>query len=124
MRALSKTSRAAGLTGRGGAGFPTARKLDSVRAGHRRPLLAVNAMEGEPASQKDRALLSAAPHLVLDGAELVAAAIGAREITVCVADDQDDNADGTSRPRWPSGPGPGWTVSRPSAPPAGKLRQR
>ena len=76
---------AAGLTGRGGAGFPTARKLQSVRTGHRHPLLAVNAMEGEPASQKDRALLSGVPHLVLDGAELVATAIGARQIAVCVA---------------------------------------
>jgi NADH:ubiquinone oxidoreductase subunit F (NADH-binding) len=84
--------RAAGLTGRGGAGFPTARKLDSVRAGHRHPLLAVNAMEGEPASHKDRALLSGAPHLVLDGAELVATAVGARDIALCVADDRDDSA--------------------------------
>ena len=83
---------AAGLTGRGGAGFPTARKLQSVRTGHRHPLLAVNVMEGEPASQKDRALLSGAPHLVLDGAQLVATAVGAREIVVCVADDRDDGA--------------------------------
>ena len=50
-------------------------------------------MEGEPASQKDRALLSCAPHLVLDGADLVATAIGAREIAVCVADDRADNAE-------------------------------
>jgi NADH:ubiquinone oxidoreductase subunit F (NADH-binding) len=84
---------AAGLTGRGGAGFPTAQKMQSLRGGHRHGLLAVNAMEGEPASQKDRALLSGAPHLVLDGAELVATAIGAREITVCVADDRVDNAE-------------------------------
>ena len=84
---------AAGLTGRGGAGFPTARKLQSFRTGHHRPLLAVNAMEGEPASLKDRALLSSAPHLVLDGADLVAASIGASEIAVCVADNRADNAD-------------------------------
>jgi len=82
----------AGLTGRGGAGFPTARKLRSFRAGHKHAILAINAMEGEPASQKDRALLSGAPHLVLDGAELVASAIGAREIAVCVADDRADSA--------------------------------
>ncbi len=91
-RSLVEDLRVAGLTGRGGAGFPTARKLESVRTGHRRPLLAVNAMEGEPASKKDRALLSAAPHLVLDGAEIVAAAIGSREIALCVADDQDESA--------------------------------
>lgn len=85
---------AAGLTGRGGAGFPTARKLESSRSGYRPALLVVNAMEGEPASQKDRALLSGAPHLVLDGADLVATAIGAREIAVCVGDDCADNAEG------------------------------
>ncbi len=84
--------RDAGLTGRGGAGFPTARKLQSVRTGHGHPLLVVNAMEGEPASQKDRALLTGAPHLVLDGADVVAAAVGCREIAVCVADDRDQSA--------------------------------
>jgi NADH:ubiquinone oxidoreductase subunit F (NADH-binding) len=91
-QSLVEDLRVAGLTGRGGAGFPTARKLESVRTGHRHPLLVVNAMEGEPASKKDRALLSAAPHLVLDGAEIVAAAVGSREIALCVADDQDDSA--------------------------------
>jgi len=84
----------AGLTGRGGAGFPTARKLQAFRGSHKHAVLAVNAMEGEPASQKDRALLSGVPHLVLDGAELVATAIGAHEIVVCVADDRADSAEG------------------------------
>lgn len=83
---------AAGLTGRGGAHFPTARKLETLRASRNRPLLAVNALEGEPASQKDGSLLTAAPHLVIDGAQLVALAIGAREITLCVADDRPDRA--------------------------------
>jgi NADH:ubiquinone oxidoreductase subunit F (NADH-binding) len=51
-------------------------------------MVVVNAMEGEPASDKDRVLLTFAPHLVLDGAEVVAAVIGAPEIVVCVADDR------------------------------------
>jgi NADH:ubiquinone oxidoreductase subunit F (NADH-binding) len=84
--------RSSGLVGRGGAGFPTARKLDSMRSKHPRPLLAVNAMEGEPASEKDRTLLAVAPHLVLDGAELVATAVAHHEIVVCVADDQGESA--------------------------------
>ena len=58
----------------------------------RRPVVVVNAMEGEPASAKDRALLAWSPHLVLDGAELVAALSGARSVVVCVADDRDDSA--------------------------------
>lgn len=74
----------AGLTGRGGAAFPTARKLRTVGAARRRPVVVVNGGEGEPASGKDRLLLTANPHLVLDGAALAAAALGAREIIIAV----------------------------------------
>jgi len=74
-----------GLTGRGGAGFPTGRKLDTIHAQRRRPVVVVNAMEGEPASRKDQFLATRVPHLVLDGAALVAASVRAPSITVCVA---------------------------------------
>ena len=79
---LVETVRAAGLTGRGGAAFPTWRKLTSVaeaaaRTG-REPVVVANGAEGEPASRKDRALLRYAPHLVLDGLRLAASAVGAR----------------------------------------------
>jgi len=80
---------ASGLTGRGGGGFPAAAKWDAVTRSGRRPVVVVNAMEGEPASAKDRALLAWSPHLVLDGAEVAAALSGAREIVFCVADDRD-----------------------------------
>jgi NADH:ubiquinone oxidoreductase subunit F (NADH-binding) len=75
-----------GLVGRGGGGYPTSAKWDSVRRQRRQPVLVVNAMEGEPDSAKDRVLLICSPHLVLDGAEVAAAAVGASEIVICVAD--------------------------------------
>jgi NADH:ubiquinone oxidoreductase subunit F (NADH-binding) len=76
-----------GLRGRGGAGFPTGRKLRAVAAGRRRPTVIVNACEGEPISGKDHALLTLAPQLVLDGAVLAAHAVDATEIVVCVHGD-------------------------------------
>jgi NADH:ubiquinone oxidoreductase subunit F (NADH-binding) len=74
----------AGLTGRGGGAFPTGRKLRTV-AGQRGPAVVVaNAMESEPASRKDETLLALAPHLVLDGAVLAAAATGAATVHLCL----------------------------------------
>jgi NADH:ubiquinone oxidoreductase subunit F (NADH-binding) len=76
----------AGLGGRGGAGFPMARKMRTVAGGRGRPIVVANATEGEPASLKDRTLLETLPHLVLDGAALAARAIGADEAIVCVCE--------------------------------------
>ena len=70
--------REAGLTGRGGAGFPVWRKLEAVVRSGRAPVLVANGAEGEPASGKDRALLAYRRGLVLDGMRIVADAIGAR----------------------------------------------
>ncbi len=78
---------ASGLRGRGGAGFPTGQKLRAVAAGRGRPVVVVNATEGEPVSGKDKALVRRAPHLVLDGAAAAAAALGARQTVVAVAAD-------------------------------------
>jgi NADH:ubiquinone oxidoreductase subunit F (NADH-binding) len=73
-----------GLAGRGGAAFPTGRKMRSV-AGRRGPaVLVANGAEGEPASCKDRLLLTRVPHLVLDGISLAADAVGARDAYLCV----------------------------------------
>jgi len=75
-----------GLRGRGGAGFPTAAKLTAV-AEHRRPIVVVNGVEGEPMSVKDRVLLTLLPHLVLDGATVAAQAVGARECVIAAPAD-------------------------------------
>ena len=70
----------AGIRGRGGAGFPTARKWSGLRSSsgtHR--YVVCNAAEGEPSSFKDRALLRANPYQVVEGLAIAALTIGARE---------------------------------------------
>src|SRR5215470_19738663 len=84
---------AAGLTGRGGAGFPTGRKMRSV-AGRGETVVVANGAEGEPASAKDRVLLTRLPHLVLDGITLAADAVGATEAYLCVHRRERDLTDG------------------------------
>ncbi|MGN9808957.1 NADH-ubiquinone oxidoreductase-F iron-sulfur binding region domain-containing protein [Micromonospora sp. BQ11] len=79
------------LKGKGGAGFPFAKKLRAVLESCERQdlgaVVVVNASEGEPASWKDKVLLTRAPHLILDGAALAAYALDAEEIVIGVADD-------------------------------------
>ena len=87
-RALIPEVRAAGLTGRGGAAFPVHRKLEAVAAARPgRAVVVGNGAEGEPASHKDQALLHLAPHLVLDGLQLAAEAVGAGRVVLYVRHD-------------------------------------
>ena len=74
-----------GLRGRGGAAFPTATKWAAVaERASRRPVVLVNGAEGEPASGKDRLLMTARPHLIIDGAVIAAHTTGASDIVFYV----------------------------------------
>lgn len=76
------------LRGRGGAGFPLARKLAAIQQAPRsRRAVVVNACEGDPGSAKDRVLITRTPHTVLDGAVAIADLIGSRRIVVAVTDE-------------------------------------
>ena len=81
---LAELLEAIDLRGRGGAAFPLSRKVRTALKSRGRPIVVVNAAEGEPASSKDSALMMVKPHLVLDGAQLVALGIGSDTIHVVV----------------------------------------
>lgn len=73
-----------GLRGHGGAHVSTALKLRAVASRRRRAIVVANGSESEPASAKDTVLLARAPHLVIDGAMVAAAAVGADEAILYV----------------------------------------
>jgi len=76
-----------GLTGRGGAGFPTSVKVRAVAGDRRRPVIVGNAMEGEPLSFKDAVLLTRNPTAVLDGLETLGRAMRCRRAILAVHED-------------------------------------
>jgi len=76
-----------GLRGRGGGGFPAARKWSSVRdggtaAGDR--YVVANGAEGEPGTFKDRPLMRSNPYQVIEGLAIACAVVGAREAFIAV----------------------------------------
>ncbi|AEJ60919.1 Respiratory-chain NADH dehydrogenase domain 51 kDa subunit [Spirochaeta thermophila DSM 6578] len=69
--------KASGLRGRGGAGFPTGVKWESVQR-HKEPYVVANADEGEPGTFKDRYIMEHAPYLLIEGMTIAGYAVGAR----------------------------------------------
>ena len=68
---------ASGLTGRGGAGFPTGRKWDAVRTQTATPhYLVANADESEPGTFKDRVLIENDPFGLIESMSIAALATG------------------------------------------------
>jgi NADH-quinone oxidoreductase subunit F len=73
--------RRSGLRGRGGAGFPTGRKWQSIAdADARRRFVVCNGAEGEPSTFKDRALMRANPYQLIEGVLVAAFAVGAESV--------------------------------------------
>jgi NADH-quinone oxidoreductase subunit F len=75
----------AGLRGRGGAGFPTARKWTLAMAAEAGEKIVIcNGDEGDPGAYMDRTILESNPHQVLEGMAICAHAIGATKAIMYV----------------------------------------
>ncbi|MDH3973261.1 MAG: NADH-quinone oxidoreductase subunit NuoF [Deltaproteobacteria bacterium] len=71
--------KAAGIRGRGGAGFPTGLKWSFIPKFSDQPkYVCCNADEGEPGTFKDRVIIENDPHLLLEGICIAGYAIGAK----------------------------------------------
>jgi NADH-quinone oxidoreductase subunit F len=75
--AITEEVKAAGLRGRGGAGFPCGVKWTFLPKNHPGPIyLAVNADESEPGTFNNRILMEKDPHQLLEGVAIACRAIG------------------------------------------------
>ncbi len=74
-----------GLRGRGGGGFPTARKWRlALQENSDEKYLICNADEGDPGAFMDRAVVEGDPHRLIEGMAIAAYAIGARHAYVYI----------------------------------------
>ncbi|MFM9010061.1 MAG: NADH-quinone oxidoreductase subunit NuoF [Planctomycetota bacterium] len=80
--AVQEQVRLSGLRGRGGAGFPTARKWSFLPEGVYPRYLVVNADEGEPSTFKDRMLIERDPHQLVEGIAVASYALGCNQAFV------------------------------------------
>jgi NADH-quinone oxidoreductase subunit F len=69
--------KAAGIRGRGGAGFPTGMKMGFIPQVDKPKYLVCNADESEPCTFKDREIMERLPHLLIEGCLIAAWSIGA-----------------------------------------------
>jgi NADH-quinone oxidoreductase subunit F len=66
----------AGIRGRGGAGFPTGRKISFLPHGDMDKYLVCNADESEPGTFKDREIMQKNPHMLIEGVLIASWAAG------------------------------------------------
>ena len=80
----------AGLRGLGGAGFPSGKKWQFVRAGGSPRYLCINGDEGEPGTFKDKHYLETNPHQFLEGALIAAWGVEAKAVYIYIRDEYPD----------------------------------
>lgn len=87
-----------GLTGRGGAGFPTGLKWDfTARADGETKYIVCNADEGEPGNFKDRLIMEGDPHQIVEGMVIAAYAVGAQKGYIYIRGEYQQSVANTER---------------------------
>jgi NADH:ubiquinone oxidoreductase subunit F (NADH-binding) len=82
-QAIINEVKKSGLRGRGGAGFPTAIKWQTVfDAPDEKKYVVCNMAEGEPGTYKDRYLMGKNPYLLMEGILIIARVIKARQAII------------------------------------------
>jgi NADH-quinone oxidoreductase subunit F len=90
---MQRTLQAAGLLGRGGAAFPMGVKLSTIPENAPYPRYVVcNADEMEPGTFKDRVLIHADPHQLIEGMILAACTAGARRGVIFIRPEYENAA--------------------------------
>ncbi len=83
---------ASGLRGRGGAGFPSGKKISFVPKVNVDKYLVCNADESEPGTFKDRELMQKSPHMLIEGILIAAYAAGANKSFIYIRGEYEEQA--------------------------------
>jgi NADH-quinone oxidoreductase subunit F len=84
---------ASGLRGRGGAGFPSGKKISFIPKMDVDKYLVCNADESEPGTFKDRELMQKSPHMLIEGIVIGAYAAGATKSFIYIRGEYVEQAD-------------------------------
>jgi NADH-quinone oxidoreductase subunit F len=83
---------ASGLRGRGGAGFPSGKKISFIPKSQVDKYLVCNADESEPGTFKDRELMQKSPHMLIEGIVIGAYAAGANRSFIYIRGEYEEQA--------------------------------
>jgi NADH-quinone oxidoreductase subunit F len=83
---------ASGLRGRGGAGFPSGKKISFIPKTQVDKYLVCNADESEPGTFKDRELMQKSPHMLIEGIVIGAYAAGATRSFIYIRGEYEEQA--------------------------------